>query len=63
MTRSPISRCSNRLRTPRRERHAPLFEHADHSFHVPAKSGTTDKEVMTALLDSLAAWIASVVGR
>ena len=35
-----------------------LFEHADHSFHVPAKSGTTDKEVMTALLDSLAAWIA-----
>jgi predicted alpha/beta-hydrolase family hydrolase len=40
-----------------------LFEHADHSFHVPAKSGTTDKEAMTALLDSLAAWTGSVVGR
>jgi predicted alpha/beta-hydrolase family hydrolase len=39
-----------------------LFENADHSFHVPAKSGSTDKEVMTALLDSLAGWIAKIVG-
>jgi uncharacterized protein len=34
-----------------------LFENADHSFHVPAKSGRTDAEVMTELLDTLAGWI------
>ena len=62
--RWPISRCS--ARSPNASARAPrstLFENADHSFHVPARSGTTDKEVMTALLDSLAAWIDSVVGR
>jgi uncharacterized protein len=34
-----------------------LFENADHSFHVPLKSGRTDAEVMTELLDTLAGWI------
>jgi predicted alpha/beta-hydrolase family hydrolase len=34
-----------------------LFDDADHSFHVPAKSGHTDTEVMTELLDALAEWI------
>jgi len=34
-----------------------LFDDADHSFHVPAKSGRTDAEVMSELLDSLAVWI------
>jgi predicted alpha/beta-hydrolase family hydrolase len=34
-----------------------LFEDADHSFHVPARSGRTDAQVMTGLLDALAAWI------
>ena len=38
-----------------------LFEHADHSFHVPVKSGRTDAEVMTELLDSLSTWIDSKV--
>ena len=38
-----------------------LFEHADHSFHVPVKSGRTDAEVMTDLLDSLSKWIDSDV--
>ncbi|MGD9981401.1 MAG: alpha/beta family hydrolase [Hyphomonadaceae bacterium] len=33
-----------------------LFEHADHSFHVPAKSGRKDAEVMTEILDAAAAW-------
>jgi predicted alpha/beta-hydrolase family hydrolase len=33
-----------------------LFEHADHSFHVPAKSGRKDAEVMSELLDELTGW-------
>ncbi|HSC18148.1 MAG TPA: alpha/beta family hydrolase [Rhizomicrobium sp.] len=37
-----------------------LFDDADHSFHVPAKSGRTDADVMTELLDGLAAWIETV---
>ena len=35
-----------------------MIEHADHSFHVPKSSGTTDQAVMEGLLDTLAAWIA-----
>ena len=38
-----------------------LFDDADHSFHVPAKSGRTDAEVMTELLDAIAAWIEGVI--
>jgi predicted alpha/beta-hydrolase family hydrolase len=34
-----------------------VFEHADHSFHVPAKSGRKDGEVMGDLLDAVAGWI------
>jgi predicted alpha/beta-hydrolase family hydrolase len=34
-----------------------LFQDADHSFHVPARSGRTDAEVRSELLDDLAAWI------
>jgi predicted alpha/beta-hydrolase family hydrolase len=34
-----------------------LFEDADHSFHVPAKSGRKDTEVLTELLDATARWI------
>jgi len=30
---------------------------ADHSFHVPARSGRNDREVMNEILDTLAAWI------
>ena len=33
-----------------------LFEGADHSFHVPAKSGRTDAEVMSAMLDAFTDW-------
>jgi len=36
-----------------------LFEHADHSFHAPAKTGRKDAEVMTELLDTAAAWMAA----
>ena len=38
-----------------------LFENADHSFHVPARSGRTDAEVMSAMLDAFAAWVDSVI--
>jgi predicted alpha/beta-hydrolase family hydrolase len=38
-----------------------LFEHADHSFHVPARSGRKDPEVLAEVLDALAAWIDSVI--
>jgi predicted alpha/beta-hydrolase family hydrolase len=34
-----------------------LFEDADHSFHVPARSGRKDAEVLDHVLDALAAWI------
>ena len=33
------------------------FEDADHSFHVPARSGRTDEQVRNELLDALARWI------
>ena len=36
-----------------------FFEHADHSFHVPAKSGRTDAQVLAELLDTLARWMSS----
>jgi len=34
-----------------------LVEEADHSFHVPARSGRTDAQTLTELLQRLAAWI------
>jgi hypothetical protein len=34
-----------------------LAPEADHSFHVPAKSGRNDKDVLATLLDSVAAWM------
>jgi uncharacterized protein len=39
-----------------------LFEHANHSFHVPAKSGRKDAEVLADVLDGLAEWIGEVCG-
>ena len=38
------------------------FEGADHSFHVPAKSGKTDSEVMTQMLDKMIEWIDATLG-
>ena len=37
-----------------------LFEGADHSFHVPARSGRSDAELRDALFDALARWIGEV---
>lgn len=35
-----------------------LFEDADHSFHVPARTGRRDSEVREEMADALAGWIA-----
>ena len=35
-----------------------LFEDADHSFHVRARSGQTDAQVMVTVLDSFVEWAA-----
>lgn len=40
-----------------------LFEDADHSFHVPAKTGRKDAEVRSEMLDVLAAWAQAVTSR
>jgi predicted alpha/beta-hydrolase family hydrolase len=37
-----------------------LVEAADHSFHVPARSGRNDREVMDEILDALAAWVGAI---
>jgi predicted alpha/beta-hydrolase family hydrolase len=38
-----------------------LVQDADHSFHVPARSGRTDAQVTSEVLQRLAAWIGSLV--
>ncbi len=38
-----------------------LLEHADHSFHAPARSGRNDNEIRQEMLDALVAWIHTVV--
>jgi predicted alpha/beta-hydrolase family hydrolase len=35
-------------------------EAADHAFHVPARSGRKDDEVLAGLLDAAAAWMRAV---
>jgi predicted alpha/beta-hydrolase family hydrolase len=37
-----------------------LIEQADHSFHVPARSGRTDSDVLAELCDIIAAWTGRV---
>ena len=34
-----------------------LFQDADHSFHVPARTGRDDAEVRAEMLDTLASWL------
>ncbi len=38
-----------------------LFAGADHSFHVPARSGRTDAQVLGDVLDALVHWIDAVI--
>ncbi len=40
-----------------------LWQDADHSFHVPARTGRKDPEVRREVLDALAAWIDAIVAR
>jgi len=35
-------------------------EAADHSFHVPARSGRNDSEVMNEILDAFAGWVGAI---
>ena len=37
-----------------------LVEGADHSFHVPARSGRNDADVMREILDALAGWVGAI---
>jgi predicted alpha/beta-hydrolase family hydrolase len=39
-----------------------LFPDADHSFHVPARTGRKDAEVMTEVLNALAGWTLAIKG-
>lgn len=39
-----------------------LFNDADHSFHVPRRTGRTDEQIFAEMLDTLAAWIDEVIG-
>jgi predicted alpha/beta-hydrolase family hydrolase len=40
-----------------------LMQDANHSFHVPARAGRRDADVQREMLDTLAAWILSVISR
>ena len=39
-----------------------MFPDADHSFHVPARSGRTDEQVRAKVLDALADWMTRTAG-
>ena len=38
-----------------------LLKDADHSFHVPAKSGRDDQQVLTEAMDALMGWLQAVL--
>ena len=38
-----------------------LFQDADHSFHVPARTGRKDADIRAEMLDALGAWIDDVI--
>ena len=40
-----------------------LFEAADHSFHVPARSGRKDADVMNEALDAISGWFDTIGAR
>jgi predicted alpha/beta-hydrolase family hydrolase len=39
-----------------------LFQDADHSFHVPARTGRKDADILSDMLDAVAAWLAALLG-
>ena len=38
-----------------------LFQDADHSFHVPARTGRKDSEIRAELVEALASWIGRIM--
>jgi predicted alpha/beta-hydrolase family hydrolase len=56
LLRGVIERLSDRARLK-------LFEDADHSFHVPARSGRTDQQVLADLAGSCADWMLATAPR
>ena len=38
-----------------------VVDHADHTFHVPVRSGLTDAQVLSTILDTTVAWIDAVL--
>ena len=40
-----------------------LVEGADHSFHVPVRSGRNDRDVMEEILDAFAAWSKTIAAK
>jgi predicted alpha/beta-hydrolase family hydrolase len=38
-----------------------LFDDADHSFHVPRRTGRSDTEVLAGVLNALTAWVDAVI--
>jgi hypothetical protein len=41
--------------------HLHLADGADHSFHVPAKTGRKDADVRREMLDALAVWTGALL--
>ena len=39
-----------------------LFDSADHSFHVPARSGRSDADILIETADTLVSWIGTLAG-
>jgi predicted alpha/beta-hydrolase family hydrolase len=39
-----------------------LYPDADHSFHVPARSGRNDADIRSEVVDDLAGWMDSIGG-
>jgi predicted alpha/beta-hydrolase family hydrolase len=39
-----------------------LVQEADHSFHVPARSGRNDRDAMREIVDTLSTWISATAG-
>ncbi len=40
-----------------------LFDDADHSFHVPARTGKKDPQIRAEMAEAMAEWIARLLGR
>ena len=63
------ARCARRtgraragVRGARSARDPEAVRNADHSFHVPARTGRKDAEVLAEMLDAFAAWTARIAG-